>query len=57
MGAVVTAVELLVGYSRASLAQRCACPDDCNCRKPWRPNYCGCQQHTTTTTEEGETDA
>ena len=26
-------------------AQRCYCPDDCNCHYPWRPNYCGCRNH------------
>ena len=25
--------------------ERCYCPDDCNCRKPWRANYCGCRRH------------
>jgi hypothetical protein len=24
---------------------KCYCPDDCNCRKPWRKSYCGCQAH------------
>ena len=23
----------------------CMCPDDCNCRHPWRTNYCGCKAH------------
>jgi hypothetical protein len=23
----------------------CGCPDDCNCRCPWRVNYCGCKAH------------
>ncbi len=23
----------------------CMCPDDCNCRKEWRVNYCGCTAH------------
>lgn len=23
----------------------CLCPDDCSCRKPWRPNLCGCTAH------------
>ena len=23
----------------------CYCPDDCNCRKPWRTSYCGCRAH------------
>ena len=24
---------------------KCLCPDDCNCRSPWRMNYCGCKAH------------
>lgn len=27
------------------LERRCYCPGDCNCRHPWRPNYCGCRGH------------
>jgi len=23
----------------------CTCPDDCNCRKAWRTNVCGCKAH------------
>jgi hypothetical protein len=30
---------------QASAAPACGCPDDCNCRKPWRMNYCGCRAH------------
>jgi hypothetical protein len=28
-----------------SMGDRCHCPDDCGCRKPWRTNYCGCRAH------------
>jgi hypothetical protein len=31
-----------------SATLRCYCPDDCNCRTPWRTNYCGCRQHALT---------
>lgn len=24
---------------------RCMCPDDCNCHRPYRTNYCGCKLH------------
>jgi hypothetical protein len=30
---------------KARRAQRCCCPDDCNCHHPHRFNYCGCKAH------------
>lgn len=35
------AVEIVADFRQRG----CTCPDDCNCHKPWRTNYCGCKQH------------
>ncbi len=31
--------------SQTIVPQKCLCPDDCNCRRDYRTNYCGCQEH------------
>lgn len=34
----------------------CTCPDDCNCRRPWRINYCGCKAHDSTAINAEDSD-
>lgn len=37
--------EISITDGKATVTTRCTCPGDCNCRHPWRPNYCGCTLH------------
>jgi hypothetical protein len=39
------AVDLMAIEDALAKLQRCYCPDDCACRKPWRPTVCGCDRH------------
>jgi hypothetical protein len=36
---------ITVDREAATERERCGCPDDCNCRRSWRTNYCGCKAH------------
>lgn len=39
------AIRHSLAVAKPSGAKTCTCPSDCNCRNPWRTNYCGCKAH------------